>query len=57
VGYDLSVIPQNRREEDGVGHASRYNGLLRLNVSHARVFQSDFKTDRGAARIMYVTLS
>jgi hypothetical protein len=29
VGYDLSVAPQNRWEdEDGVGHASRSSGLL-----------------------------
>jgi hypothetical protein len=32
VGYGLSVAQQNQREdEDGVGHASRSSGLLRLD--------------------------
>jgi hypothetical protein len=30
-----------------VGHASRSGGLLRLKASHARVSQSDLKTDGG----------
>jgi hypothetical protein len=30
--------------EDGAGHASRSGGLLRLQASHARIFQSDLKT-------------
>jgi hypothetical protein len=34
TGYGLSVVPQNRQEdEDDVGHASRPNGLLRVEVS------------------------
>jgi hypothetical protein len=34
VGYGLSVAPQNRREdEDGVGHASRSSGMLRLEAT------------------------
>jgi hypothetical protein len=38
VGYGLSVVPQNQQEdEDGVGHASRSSGLLRLEASRARV--------------------
>jgi hypothetical protein len=38
VGYALSVAPQNRQEdEDGAGHASRSSGLLRLEVSRARI--------------------
>jgi hypothetical protein len=38
VGYGLSVAPQNRREDkDGVGHASRFSGLLHLEASLARV--------------------
>jgi hypothetical protein len=47
AGFSLSVAPQNRRREDGVGHASRSGGVLRLEASHARVFQSGLKTDEG----------
>jgi hypothetical protein len=55
VGYGLSVVPQNRWEDkDGVGHASRSNGLLHLEVSRARVFQSSLKTGGGAVRMMHV---
>jgi hypothetical protein len=32
-----------------VRHASRSSGLLRMEASLARVFQSDLKTDGGAA--------
>jgi hypothetical protein len=39
VGYGLSVSPQIRCEdEDGAGHVSGSSGLLRLEVSSARVF-------------------
>jgi hypothetical protein len=31
--------------EDGAGHMLRSDGLLRLEVSHARVSQSDLKTN------------
>jgi hypothetical protein len=31
-----------------VGHASRSSGLLHVEVSLARVFQSNLKTDGGA---------
>jgi hypothetical protein len=31
-----------------VGHTSRSNGLLRVEASLARVFQSDLKTGGGA---------
>jgi hypothetical protein len=44
----LSVAPQNRQREVGVGHASRSSGLLRMEASLARVSQSDPKTRRGA---------
>jgi hypothetical protein len=44
----LWVTPQNRQREDGVGHASRYDGLLRLKASRARVSQSGLKTGGGA---------
>jgi hypothetical protein len=33
---------------DGVGHASRFKGLLHVEATLARVFQSDLKTDECA---------
>jgi hypothetical protein len=47
VGFDLSVAPQNRRMEVGVGHASRSSGLFRVEASLARVSQSGLKTGGG----------
>jgi hypothetical protein len=47
AGFDLSVVPQNWYSEDGVGHESRSGGLLRLEASHARVFQSGHKNSEG----------
>jgi hypothetical protein len=47
VGFGLSVAPQNRRREVGVGHVSRSNGLLRVEASLARVSQSSLKTGGG----------
>jgi hypothetical protein len=47
AGYGLSVLPQNRREGDGVGHTSRSSGLLRVKTSQARVSQSGFETGGG----------
>jgi hypothetical protein len=47
AGYDLSVAPQNRWEGDGMGHASRSSGLLHIEVSQARVSQSNLKTGGG----------
>jgi hypothetical protein len=44
VCFNLSVAPQNRRREVGVGHATRSSGLLRVEASLARVSQSDLKT-------------
>jgi hypothetical protein len=44
VGFGLSVAPQNRRREVGAGHASRSSGLLRVETSLTRVFQSGSKT-------------
>jgi hypothetical protein len=53
VGYGLSVVPQNRQEnEDGVGHVSRSITLLHLEASRARVSQSSHKTGGGATRMM-----
>jgi hypothetical protein len=48
IGFGLSVVPQNRRMDVGVGHASRSSGLLRVEASLARVFQSGLKTGGGA---------
>jgi hypothetical protein len=47
AGYGLSVVPQNRREGDDVGHTSRSSRLLYVEVNQARVFQSGLKTDGG----------
>jgi hypothetical protein len=47
VGFSLSVAPQNRRREIGTGHTSRSSGLLCVEASPARVFQSSLKTGRG----------
>jgi hypothetical protein len=44
----LSVVPQNRRREVGVGHTSRSSSLLGVEASLARVSQSALKTDGGA---------
>jgi hypothetical protein len=48
VGFGLSVVPQNRWREVSSGHASRSSGLLRVEASLARVFQSGMKTGGGA---------
>jgi hypothetical protein len=48
VDFGLSVAPQNRQREVGVGHTSRSSGLLHVEASMTRVFQSDLKTGRGA---------
>jgi hypothetical protein len=47
VDFSLSVAPQNRRREVGVGHASRSSGLLHVEASLARVSQSGLKTGGG----------
>jgi hypothetical protein len=47
AGFGLSVAPQNRRREVDVGHASRSSGLLRVEVSLARVSQSGLKSGGG----------
>jgi hypothetical protein len=39
AGDGLLVVPQNRWEEDDMGHASRSSGLLRLETSQTRVSQ------------------
>jgi hypothetical protein len=45
--FGLSVAPQNRRNEVGVGHALRFSDLLHVEASLARVYQSDLKTGGG----------
>jgi hypothetical protein len=47
VGFGLSVVPQNRRMEVDVGHASRSSSLLGVEASLARVSQSSLKTGGG----------
>jgi hypothetical protein len=44
--YGLSVAPQNRREHDGMGYASRSSGLLHMEASRRRVSQSGLKTGK-----------
>jgi hypothetical protein len=44
VSFGLSVAPQNRRREVGVGHASGSSSLLGVEASLARIFQSGLKT-------------
>jgi hypothetical protein len=48
VGFGLSVAPQNQQREVSAGHTSRSSGLLHMEASLARVFQSDLKTGGGA---------
>jgi hypothetical protein len=48
VGFGLSVTPQNRRREVGAGHVSRSSGLLRIEVSLAKVSQCSLKTGGSA---------
>jgi hypothetical protein len=58
VGYGLSIVPQNRWEdEDGVGHALRSSGLLYLEASRTRVSQSGLKTGGGATWMVHVASS
>jgi hypothetical protein len=40
-----------------VGHASTSNGLLHLDVSQARVFQSRLKTGGGVTQMVHVASS
>jgi hypothetical protein len=47
AGFDLSVVPQNRWREVSAEHASRSSGLLRVEASLARVFESGLRTVQG----------
>jgi hypothetical protein len=46
--FGLSVAPQNRLREVGVGHASRSSSLLDVEANLVRVSQSGLKTGEGA---------
>jgi hypothetical protein len=48
AGFGLSVASQNRQREVSAGHASRSSGLLHMEASLVRVFQSGLKTGGGA---------
>jgi hypothetical protein len=55
ASYGLLVAPQIRWEgEDGIGHALRSSGLLHLETTQARFFQSSLKTGRGVAWMVHV---
>jgi hypothetical protein len=47
AGFGLSVAPQNRQREVGVGHVLRSSGLFHVEASLARVSQSGLKTGGG----------
>jgi spermidine synthase len=53
------LLPSQNQQEDGesAGHASRSNSLLHVKVNRTRVFQSDLKTDGGAAWMVRVASS
>jgi hypothetical protein len=58
VGYGLLIAPQIQREdEDGVRHVSRSSGLLRLEMSQARVSQSSLKTGGCTAWMVHMVSS
>jgi hypothetical protein len=47
AGFDLSVAPQNRWREIDAAHTSRSSGLLQVEETRVRVFQSGLKSDGG----------
>jgi hypothetical protein len=53
----LSVAPQNQREEDDMGHASRSSGLLHREASWARVSQFASKLAEEQQRVVHVASS
>jgi hypothetical protein len=58
VGYNLSVVPQNQWvDEDGMRHALRSSGLLRLEVSRASVSQLASKLVKERWQVMHVASS
>jgi hypothetical protein len=57
AGNGLSVVPQNRREDDDAGHASRSSGLLHLEVSWARISQFASKLVEERRRAVHMASS
>jgi hypothetical protein len=57
TGFDLSVVPQNWRREVGTEHASRSSGLLHVEASLARVFESGLRTVRAVTMVVNVAPS
>jgi hypothetical protein len=57
AGFSLSVAPQNRRREVGMGHASRSIGLLHVEVNRARVFQFASKLAEARQYVVHVVSS
>jgi hypothetical protein len=58
AGYDLSVVTQNRREdEDDTGHTLKSSGLLHVEASQIRVLLSYIKTGGGETRMMHMISS
>jgi hypothetical protein len=53
--FGLSVAPQNRRREVGVGHTSRSSDLLHVEASLVRVSQSGLKMGGTRGTIVKVT--
>jgi hypothetical protein len=53
----ICCATKSTEDEDGVGHASRSSGLLRLEASRARVSMSSLKTGGGTARMVHVASS
>jgi hypothetical protein len=47
ASFDLSVAPQNRWREVGMGHTSRSSDLIGVEANLARVSQSGLKTGGG----------
>jgi hypothetical protein len=47
VSFGLSVVPQNRWREVGMGHTLKSSGLLCVEASLARVSQFGLKTSGG----------
>jgi hypothetical protein len=58
MGYGLSVVPQNQREDgESAEHASKSNGFLHVEASWARVFQFSSKLVEMRQRVVHVAPS
>jgi hypothetical protein len=57
AGFGLLVAPQNRWEfEDGVGHASRYRGLVHVEASQSRVFSLALRMAEAQRWVVHMAL-